>query len=168
MAELCEAVDVPRFRESVVELHGSSLGQHVRHCLDHVGAFLAGMMRGQIDYDARERDAGLEDDPAVAAAVARRFAGAIDEAMVGQRRRHRARVRVRCACGLSGEREWQKSSLGRELQFLVSHGVHHLAMVASSCRLHGVPVPEDLGVAPSTLRHRARQTDAAASAERAD
>mgnify|MGYP006950044413 CR=1 FL=1 len=39
-----------------------------------------------------------------------------------------------------GERVPQASSIGRELQFLVSHGVHHLAMVAV---LRGVDVEEE-------------------------
>jgi len=50
---------------------------------------------------------------------------------------------------------WQSSSLGREFQFLISHTIHHFALIAGLCRLHGVSICNDFGVAPSTLRHRA-------------
>jgi uncharacterized damage-inducible protein DinB len=46
------------------------------------------------------------------------------------------------------------SSAFRELQFLASHTIHHHAMVALLCRVAGQPVPEHLGLAPSTLRQR--------------
>ena len=49
-------------------------------------------------------------------------------------------------------------ALGRELQFLVSHTVHHAAMIAASCRARGLPTADEYGVAPSTLRHRAAIT----------
>ncbi|NIP97468.1 MAG: hypothetical protein GWO24_30170, partial [Akkermansiaceae bacterium] len=44
--------------------------------------------------------------------------------------------------------------LGRELQFLVSHTVHHFAMIGGICRALGVALEDDFGVAPSTIRHR--------------
>ena len=55
---------------------------------------------------------------------------------------------------------WQRSSLGRELQFVISHTVHHAAMIAVSCRARGLPTAEPLGVAAATLRHRRDSADA--------
>jgi hypothetical protein len=46
------------------------------------------------------------------------------------------------------------STIGRELQSLSSHTVHHFALIAMSLRAMGIPVEEDFGVAPSTLRYR--------------
>ena len=58
-------------------------------------------------------------------------------------------------CG-GDEIEWQPSTTGRELQFLVSHTVHHFAMIGGICRALEVEMEENFGVAPSTLRHRAQ------------
>jgi hypothetical protein len=44
--------------------------------------------------------------------------------------------------------------MARELEFLLSHTVHHYAIVAILCRLQGIAVDDGFGVAPSTLRHR--------------
>ncbi len=50
---------------------------------------------------------------------------------------------------------FHNSSLGRELQFLASHSVHHFAMIGGICRALEAPLPDDFGAAPSTIRHRA-------------
>ena len=58
--------------------------------------------------------------------------------------------------GRGDDARWMPSSRLRELDFLLSHTVHHQALTAIICRLVGVEVDEEFGVAPSTLRHRER------------
>ena len=55
-----------------------------------------------------------------------------------------------------GEPEWCPSSVRRELQFLLSHTVHHHALVKELLRARGRAIGADFGVAPSTLEHRGR------------
>ena len=55
-----------------------------------------------------------------------------------------------------GEPEWSTSSVRRELLFLLSHTVHHNALVKELLRARGHALADDFGVAPSTLEHRAR------------
>jgi hypothetical protein len=43
--------------------------------------------------------------------------------------------------------------VGRELQYLLSHTIHHYAIIGSILRAQGVEPGPDFGVAPSTLRH---------------
>jgi hypothetical protein len=40
------------------------------------------------------------------------------------------------------------------LQFLLSHTVHHFALMALILRAQGADPGDDFGVAPSTLEHR--------------
>ena len=54
--------------------------------------------------------------------------------------------------------EWSQSSVKRELQFLLSHTIHHYSLVAVALRTQGFEPGAAFGVAPSTLRHR-RKTD---------
>ena len=130
----------------------ATLGQHARHCLDHAAALVRGVAEGVVDYDRRERSTRTESDPTHAAVVARELAAAFED-LVDRVAPERA-LEVHAACGTDHEECAQPSSFGRELQFLVSHTVHHLAMIAAICREHGVAVAADFGVAPSTLRHR--------------
>jgi hypothetical protein len=49
------------------------------------------------------------------------------------------------------------STVARELQFLLSHTVHHYALIALILRLQGFEPGEEFGVAPSTLAHWRRE-----------
>ena len=51
------------------------------------------------------------------------------------------------------EGQWPESTLERELYVLVSHTIHHYALVAVLLRTLGVDPGPEFGVAPSTLRH---------------
>ena len=131
--------------------YGSTIGGHLRHCLDHYDSFLNGLSDGKVDYDERMRVPTLETETASAAAKAteireRLQAVAQDEAPVG--------LLVKMDCGINTA-EWQPSTLGRELQFLVSHTVHHFAMLGGICREFGIEPETNFGVAPSTIRHHA-------------
>ena len=113
------------------------------------------MPSGRIDYDARKRDQEIETDPKAALAeiaAMRRFlsdgARNIEYSTV---------LTVKVDCGGYCEDEealWQQSTIGREAQFLVSHTVHHFAIIWIMCRAVGISLEADFGVAPSTLRHR--------------
>jgi hypothetical protein len=54
------------------------------------------------------------------------------------------------------------SSVGRELQYLVAHTVHHFALMAVALRTCGHRLPDEFGVAPSTLRHEESSNGACA------
>ena len=135
--------------------HGlSSVGAHIRHILDHYDCVLRGVASGRVDYDARTRDHAVERDPAVAVAHAERIADALEVLSPEDSARE---VEVRVDCGESGSANlWSRSSVERELQFLVSHTVHHFALIKALLIGTDIAVPEDFGVAPSTLAHRAK------------
>jgi hypothetical protein len=58
------------------------------------------------------------------------------------------------AAAQGGGAVWCRSSVSRELQFLLSHTVHHYALIAMTLRAAGVELDEELGVAPSTLAYQ--------------
>ena len=148
--DLLERLDDEQYARPVASFYNSSAGGHVRHCLEHYHSLLAGVGSGKVDYDDRKRDRELECDTACARAQVdevreRLKALATGEAPVG--------LLVKMDCG-GEEIEWQPSTMGRELQFLVSHTVHHCAMIGGICKELGVELEEGFGVAPSTLRHQ--------------
>lgn len=135
---------------AVESFYGSSLGQHMRHCLDHYRTFLVGLSQGKIDYDHRARSREVEVSTECALTevceIRNQLVGLLSsETPVG--------VMVKMDCGWSGDDDWQLSTLGRELQFLVSHTVHHFAMISGMCGFLGVEMERGFGMAPSTLKH---------------
>ncbi len=153
-----EGLSAGAYRESCEDLAGASVGAHVRHCLDHFEVLSRGVRTGRFDYDDRARDRDVECDRARAIARARQVS---TELRAGLRGADLGRpVEVRTASSPDGAVAWQRSSLGRELQFVISHTVHHAAMIAANCRARGLPIAGPLGVAAATLRHRRDAADA--------
>jgi hypothetical protein len=137
------------------ETPGRGIGAHLRHVLDHYTAFLSGLPADVIDYDDRVRGSAVESDRNEGL---RRMAE-VELGLLGVKPAdldRRVRVREE-APDDSGLEESSASSVRRELQFLQSHTVHHWAIVALLLAKRGIAVPEDFGLAPSTLRYLERQ-----------
>ena len=149
---LLDRLDDGLYCKPVASFYGSSVGGHLRHCIEHYLSFLSGMESGKVDYDDRKREERLEILTAEASGVLVEITNAFNSLLEGE---PPVGVLVKMDCG-GDEIEWQPSTTGRELQFLVSHTVHHFAMIGGICRALEVEMGENFGVAPSTLRHRAQ------------
>ncbi len=132
-----------------------SIGAHFRHVLDHYLAFFHGLERGRIDYDRRDRDPELEADLRAAQAAADRIEAAL-RALPAVTIQAPILVNVAVATEAHGETHWEPSTVQRELAFLLSHTVHHYALISLHARRYGVELGDDFGVAPSTLEYRGR------------
>lgn len=135
------------------------IGAHFRHVLDHYTGFFAGLALGRIDYDARARDAALEADPALAMAAAQRIIEQLESVPHGLATQP-VQVNAAVATVEHGRPHWADSTVARELAFLMSHTVHHYALIALHARQRGVDLGDDFGVAPSTIEYRSTQLTA--------
>ncbi|MEM9227124.1 MAG: hypothetical protein AAGA45_04070 [Verrucomicrobiota bacterium] len=131
---------------------GSTIGGHMRHNIDHYYSFVKGYADGKVDYDARLRDDRVETDPAVATEQMVELAAALE----GIQEEHLGRdLEVLMDSGSEAiDCAPSRSTVKRELQFLLSHTIHHYALIAVICQLNGIEPSAEFGVAPSTLRHR--------------
>jgi uncharacterized damage-inducible protein DinB len=128
----------------------SSIGGHVRHCLDHVDALLTALEGGRINYDSRRR--GTDVETCRCAAL---------DALTRQQRQ------LLAVPGNAGEQPLGLTMLlspslpafefgttaGRELAFVLSHTIHHNALIGVMARQLGLSVPDRFGYAPSTIAH---------------
>lgn len=128
----------------------NTIGGHLRHILDHHEALLTALQTAAsdacIDYTARRRGTRCEQDPAAAQARVHRLEAGFACVSAEDEARRIDVVRD------DGSRN--ETTVARELDFVASHTTHHLAIVNLLATLQGIDVPADLGVAPSTLRHR--------------
>jgi uncharacterized damage-inducible protein DinB len=127
----------------------SGVGSHIRHVLDFYQSLVTGARVGRVDYNRRERDPLVALDRACAAA---KFEIIVEELRALSALPGDTPLLVSPE-EAAGEGDWCASTLARELQFLLSHTVHHYALVALMLRLQGFEPGEEFGVAPSTLAH---------------
>jgi uncharacterized damage-inducible protein DinB len=142
--KLLEGMDDCTFTQVQTPTFTSSIGAQLRHCLDFYQCFLRGIKNNKVDYDCRERDEATEQNRAHAIARVEQTTTSLWKLTDDQ-----ATLWVK-----QDSPYWSTSSLRRELQFLLSHLVHHQALVAAMLRVQGFVPNEDIGVAPATLEHR--------------
>ena len=132
-------------------LRGGTIGQHLRHSLDHFAAILAGRESGRtIDYDHRDRHVPMETDPAQAALAIDSVLGGLGSIGTDELD---APVRVRVMLSGDGAEAELGSTLGREIFFAAHHAIHHNAMIGAIAGEFGVEVDEQFGKAPSTIQY---------------
>ncbi len=147
---LLEGLDDATYAGSSTTEFSETAGPHLRHCIDAYNCFLDGLSRADIDYDARTRSRDIEVSRDAAVAALRDVHAqlrAIDAPPTTE-----LQVRVDIP-GQADNEPSATSTLGREYQFLVSHTVHHYALIAMILRRQDFDPGSDFGVAPSTLRH---------------
>lgn len=144
-------------RETYAASNGgrSPIGAHVRHVVDYYRCFLRGLESGRVDYDARERDPGIEADPERASAAIQDL---VDRFKGLDRDGREKPLQIKVDTREDEDLVWSRSTVARELQFLVSHTVHHYALIAMQLRQQGIDPGKSLGVAPSTLEHQRGQS----------
>jgi uncharacterized damage-inducible protein DinB len=124
-----------------------SIGEHVRHSLDHVRALLALNEGDELTYDARLRGTPVETHPEVAAAeIDRLCEGLVTlESAPPQRL-----IRLHLIAEAGRRPSELTSTLGREVVFVVQHTIHHCALIALLLERRGLTTPARFGYAPST------------------
>ena len=141
---LIEAIEDRIYRTG--ESEAGSIGGHFRHNLDFINSFLNGIAE-RIDYSRRERDLRVETNRAHAIGcfefAVRRFRSISNELLESM-----ILVRSEIDAG-----QWYASSVAREVEFVLSHTVHHHALIAEKLKCNGRPVPKGFGVSSSTLQY---------------
>ena len=126
-----------------------SIGEHVRHILDHVAAFTTARPHGTFTYDTRERGTSVETDPGSALRSILRLkamlASLTDDELS-------APITVMSVLSRGEPAVSARSTVRRELAFVISHTIHHQALIAVLLAIVGVDTMDAFGLAPSTPR----------------
>ncbi|HUM48191.1 MAG TPA: hypothetical protein PLD84_14775, partial [Chitinophagales bacterium] len=69
LVHLIDQLEEQEYAASLPILSGSSVGKHVRHIIEFYECLLNALKSGIVDYDARVRNAVLENDPFFATQV---------------------------------------------------------------------------------------------------
>jgi hypothetical protein len=137
------------FRTPLPVLSGGTIGRHVRHLVEFYQCLFGGLVTGMVDYDARARNAMLEEDPALAVAALQYLMRRVGEVQADQ-------PLVLCTRYGPGEKVSIPTTLYRELVYNLEHCIHHQATIRIGLRAlsQPAPLPDSFGVAPSTLQYQ--------------
>jgi DinB superfamily len=152
---LARELDDAEFCSAEIRPDGAGIGPQLRHVADFARSLLDGLDAGRVDYDARKRDPLFEVSRAWAIGELESLA----ERLRALDRRDGDRellVRSESAVLPPGVDPWSRSTLRRELLVLLSHTVHHHALVRERLCARGRDPGRQLGLAPSTREHEAR------------
>jgi uncharacterized damage-inducible protein DinB len=151
LADLIARLTDDQYTQKPVGVVPSSVGGHIRHNLDHVGALLRGLPGGHVNYDDRDRGTAVEHDRRAALAEIDRLC---DELIEYPWVTDSETLRLTALVAPDRPPAEVETSPERELAFVLSHTIHHNALIGVMARLHGVELPADFGYAPSTIAHR--------------
>ena len=143
-------LDDDQYTHRPVGVYDSSIGGHVRHCVDHLAALINAAGEGRIDYEHRQRGTPVETDRQTALDALDDGLGGLDQ-LAEYPPDHRLRT-VAIISGDGAEVE-AESTLLREVVFVLSHTVHHNAIIGAMIKTLGGEPPEHFGYAPATLSH---------------
>ena len=153
--DLLRTLSVESYTRRIPSAFNACIGGHYRHCLDHFTSLLRGFDADEVNYDHRERDARIESQPDVALTLTQRIRAQIERLPISALE---APVRARCEVSYAhGDSPVTGSTFGREMVYAIAHAIHHYALISVMARMMGAKLPENFGVAPSTVAHQVRQ-----------
>ncbi len=148
IAQLRSAADlIVRLDEAAYSDGAGSIGAHIRHNLNFVEAVIEAASTRPIDYSQRSRDRRIETDPFAAIAKLEELIESLKGMCLDLQTPLTVASEIDAAISHS-------SSLGRELEFVISHTIHHHALIKERLQKLGIEFDEKFGVAPSTLEYR--------------
>jgi hypothetical protein len=148
LAAVLAALSHEAYVARLVPTASGSIGEHVRHCLDHVSALVSADPSSCLSYDRRVRGTSIETNPLEALRSIQLLR--IKIAVGRWSARLHEPICVVSTVARGGETLTGMSTLARELAFVLNHTIHHQAMVGLLASLHGCALPDGFGFAPST------------------
>jgi len=151
LSDLVSQLDSEQYNARPELTRCGSIGGHVRHVLDHLVAWLDGVNGGLVNYDDRRRDTVVEHDPVAALHAIKHHTARLAEVDNDQLANS---VDVLTSMTECGSLVRLPSTHARELAFIFSHTIHHNAIIGTIARALGVTLPDNFGMAPSTIAYR--------------
>jgi hypothetical protein len=147
MRSMIERMDDDDYLRPAPGRSSGGVGGHVRHCLDHVGALVNATRTGLVEYDRRRRGTDLESCRIAALhqidELTDRLA-VLDASMLDEP------LLVETQIDPAGTMILTRSTVCREVAFVISHTIHHNAIVAQLLAGRSLVLDARFGLAPAT------------------
>ncbi len=131
-----------------ISLSKNTVGQHVRHIIELFQELHNGYITSIINYEKRKRDKHIETNPVLALQLLNDIFQQLE------------RVDKELILHTSYDNETEQilsipTNYYREVAYNLEHTIHHMALIrVGICEISNICLPEDFGVATSTVKYR--------------
>lgn len=131
-------------------LSGSSIGMHIRHILEFYQCLLSQYTSKEINYDARVRNVNIETNLTFCIQTLHQLINHIENLQENED------ISLFTHQSLEGKGHLIPSNLFRELNYVIEHAIHHMAILKIAYAHHfpEINLPPHFGVAFSTIKHQ--------------
>ena len=144
-------IDSEIYTKKSTLLSNGTIGQHIRHVLEFYLCLLEQCADKSVNYDTRKRDLQLENDKF----FAQKTINAIIDSLQQSESNYELTLLSNFA-QIEDESFSLPTSLHREFAYCLEHSIHHQALIKIALlefKLEHI-IPENFGMAPSTVRAR--------------
>jgi hypothetical protein len=146
--EVLQQLDNYRYTQPFSMLSNATIGEHIRHIIEMYQSLLNAYEVGCVNYDNRTRNKTIETDRIFAIEQ-------IEKLLIAIEKPNKSLVLQHGTAEVTFE---ISSNYDRELLYNLEHSIHHQALIkVGLLQLQSVEIPENFGVAPSTIVYRESQ-----------
>src|SRR5687768_7226309 len=144
-----DQVDQPTYSKPLDVFNGSSLGGHTRHIIEFYHCLIKNYNQGLINYDLRERDKNIENDPELASIAVQNIIAELKKINLDEK------VELQMSYdSQSNVLDSVSSNVKREVVYNLEHTIHHMALIKIGVKVAApqIELENEFGVAPSTIK----------------
>jgi hypothetical protein len=148
LADSLNQLSQEEYSQPCKTLFNNTIGQHVRHIIELFQCLEKGYDSGVVNYEKRKRDTAIESDKELASRLLLEIHG-------GLSKENKALTLEASYDDHTTEPILFDTNFNREIAYNLEHTIHHMALIRVGINeISSIELPEDFGVASSTVKYR--------------
>lgn len=148
LSETIRQLSPSQYIQHCGNLGNNTIGQHVRHIIELFQCLENGYAGSSVNYEKRKRDINIETDRELALQLLQNIYGNLNKP-------DKALELHASYDELSEHPIVISTNYFREVAYNLEHTIHHMALIRVGIKeVSDITLPEDFGVASSTVKHR--------------
>src|SRR5687768_5499753 len=148
LSETIRQLSPSQYIQQCGNLGNNTIGQHVRHVIELFQCLEAGYPDSSVNYEKRKRDIAIETDKELALEL-------LQDIYVNLNKPDKELVLHAAYNEITPEPISIPTNYFREVAYNLEHTIHHMALIRVGIKeVSDIILPEEFGVASSTVKHR--------------
>ena len=148
LADSLNQLSQEEYSQPCKTLFNNTIGQHVRHIIELFQCLEKGYENGVVNYEKRKRDTTIEADKELASRLLLEIHG-------GLSKENKALTLEASYDDHTTDPILFDTNYNREIAYNLEHTIHHMALIRVGINeISSIELPEDFGVASSTVKYR--------------